>query len=98
MATAAYREEKYCFRAEEFFAKRLFAAITEVRVDKRDIILAEARSRRKRPRLRLDGKLVIVATDHAGRKVSGWGSDLLGVGDLYSYLVRTLRVPLTAAK
>ena len=95
MATAPYHEEKYCFRPEEFFPKRLFEAITEVRVDKPEIILAEARSRRKRARLTLDGKLVILATDHPGRRVTGLGSDPLGMGDRYSYLARALRVLTT---
>lgn len=73
----------------------MFDAITNVRVDRPDIILAEARNRRRRPRLTLDGKLVIVATDHPGRRVTSLGADPLGMGDRHSYLARALRVLTT---
>src|SRR5215813_12036409 len=66
--TTAYRAGEYCFQPEEFFPKRLFEAITDARVNQPELILAEARNRRKRPRLTLDGKLVILATDHPGRR------------------------------
>ncbi|MGH9448167.1 MAG: Cgl0159 family (beta/alpha)8-fold protein, partial [Terriglobia bacterium] len=95
MATAAHHHGEYCFQPGEFFPMRLFEAITDVRVDRPEVILEEARSRRKRPRLTLDGRLAILATDHPGRRVTGWAGDLLGMGDRHAYLARALRV-LTA--
>jgi hypothetical protein len=95
MVTSAYRIGEYRFSPEGFFPKRLFEAITDVRVDRPEIIFAEARNRRKRPRLTLDGKLVILATDHPGRRVTGLGADPLGMGDRHSYLARALRILTT---
>ncbi len=96
MTTTARREEGCCFKPEDYLPEMLFEAITDVRVDNPEIILAEARSRRKRPRLTLDGKLVILATDHPGRRVTGLGAeDSLGMGNRHSYLARALRVLTT---
>ena len=95
MAAAANRPKDYCFRPEDFFPRKLFDKITDVRVDNPEIILAEARNRRKRPRLTLDGKLVILATDHPGRRVTGLGPDTLAMGDRHGYLARALRVLTT---
>jgi hypothetical protein len=96
MATSAYEIGEYRFSPEEFLPRRLFEAITDVRVDRPDVILTEARARRRRPRLTLDGKLVILATDHPGRRVTNLGgADRLGMGDRHSYLARALRVLTT---
>jgi hypothetical protein len=95
MATVAHHRKEYSFQPEEFLPKRLFEAITQVRVDRPEVILEEARARRRRPRLTLDGKLVIVATDHPGRRVTGWAGNPLGMGDRHSYLARALRVLAT---
>lgn len=95
MATAAHRGSGYQFQAEEFLPKRFYKAITEVRVDRPEIVLAEARNRRKRARLTVDGKLVIVATDHPGRRVTELRSDPIGMGDRHDYLARALRVLMT---
>jgi DhnA family fructose-bisphosphate aldolase class Ia len=95
MATAVCHPGTYRFAPEEFLPKRLFEAITDVRVDRPEMILAEAERRRKRPRLTLDGKLVILATDHPGRRVTALGADPLGMGDRQSYLARALRVLTT---
>ncbi len=95
MATSAYQIGEYHFSPEEFLPKKLFEAITDARVDRPEIILAEARKRRKRPWLTIDGKLVILATDHPGRRVTGLGADPLGMGDRHSYLARALRVLTT---
>jgi hypothetical protein len=92
---SAYHIGQYTFAPEEFLPKRLFEAITDVRVDRPESILAEARARRRRPRLTLDGKLVILATDHPGRRVTGLGAEPLGMGDRHSYLARALRVLTT---
>ena len=96
MATAAIHEKETCFQPEAYFPKGLFEAITDVRVDRPETILAEARNRKRRARLTRDGKLVILATDHPGRRVTVLGSaDPLGMGDRHSYLARALRVLTT---
>ena len=95
MAAHAYHLGKNPFSPEEFLPKRLFEAITDVRVDRPEIILAEARKRRKRQRLTLDGKLVILATDHPGRRVTELGTAPLVMGNRHSYLARALRVLTT---
>jgi hypothetical protein len=95
MPTTAYSLGTYCFRPEDFLPERLFEAITDVRVDKPEMILAEATRRRRRSRLTLDGKLVVLATDHPGRRVTDLPGDPLGMGDRHSYLARALRVLTT---
>ena len=95
MATHAKPIGQNPFSPEEYLPKPLFEAITDVRVDRPEIILAEARMRRRRQRLTLDGKLVILATDHPGRRVTNLGSNPLVMGDRLSYLARALRVLTT---
>jgi hypothetical protein len=95
MAGTGYKLGDYCFDPEEFLPKKLFEAITDVRVDNPDVILAEATRRRRRSRLAIDGRLVILATDHPGRRVTGLPGDPLGMGDRQSYLARALRVLTT---
>jgi hypothetical protein len=85
----------YCFKPDEFLPQKLFDAITDVRVDNPGLIFAEAARRRRRARLCLDGRLVVLATDHPGRRVTASGGDPLGMGDRRSYLARALRVLLT---
>ena len=95
MPTAIYSLGTYCFRPEDFLPMRLFEAITEVRVSNPEAVLEEATRRRRRPRLTLDGKLVVLATDHPGRRVTNLPGDPLGMGDRHSYLARALRVLTT---
>lgn len=59
------------------------------------MILTEATCRRRRSRLALDGKLVVLATDHPGRRVTNLPGYPLGMGDRHSYLARALRVLTT---
>jgi hypothetical protein len=86
---------KHLFSPEEFLPSRWIEAITDVRVDRPGIVFEEAARRRKRARLTLDGKLVILATDHPGRRVTALGSDPLAMGDRHGYLARALRVLTT---
>jgi hypothetical protein len=88
-------QNAYRFDPAAFLPERLYAAITGVRVDNPELIFAEAARRRRRSRLAPDGKLVILATDHPGRRVAGIPADPLGMGDRRSYLARALRVLLT---
>jgi hypothetical protein len=95
MASSVLAPADYCFQPEEFLPKKLYEAITDVRVNNPDMILAEARNRQKRARLTLDGRLVVLATDHPGRRVTALHDDPLGMANRHSYLARALRV-LTA--
>jgi hypothetical protein len=89
-----YELGDYCFHPADFLPPRLVDAITGVRVENPDLILAEAAQRRRRGRLTLDGRLVILATDHPGRRVTGIPGDPLAMADRHSYLARALRVLL----
>jgi DhnA family fructose-bisphosphate aldolase class Ia len=96
MASTTYQIGEYRFSPEEFLPRKLFEAITDFRVDRPQAILEEANRRRKRMSLTLDGRLVIVATDHPGRRVTGLtAGDPLGMGNRHSYLARALRVLTT---
>src|SRR5215471_18253540 len=95
MVTAAHHIGEHRFSPEQFLPMKLFEAITDVRVDRPELIMMEATRRRRRPRLTLDGKLVILATDHPGRRVTNLGADPLVMGDRHSYLARALRVLTT---
>jgi hypothetical protein len=89
-----YQLGDYCFPPAEYLPQRLFEAITEVRVENPELVVAESARRRRRGRLTLDGRLVILATDHPGRRVTGIPGDPLAMGDRHSYLARALRVLL----
>lgn len=88
----AYSVGDYEFKTEAFFPKRLFDEITGVRINEPDIILKEAQSRKRRKKLTLDGKLVILATDHPGRRVTTLRDTPLGLADRFEYLGRVLRI------
>ncbi len=82
----------YQFRLEDFFPKSLFHKITEARVDHRDKVIKHIEERKRRTKLTRDGKLIILAADHPGRRVTALRNDPIGMGDRYEYLGRVLRV------
>jgi hypothetical protein len=90
--TKEYTLGDYTFELERFFPMHIFERITEVRVDAPEIIERQAKARRKRKRLTLDGKLTILAADHPARGVTGIGGDPFKMGDRHQYLGRILRV------
>lgn len=94
MSQIVYSAENQCFDFQAFLPERLFRAITDFRVQNPELIFVEATRRRRRSRLTNDGRLVILATDHPGRRVTGIPGDPLGMGDRHSYLARALRVLL----
>jgi DhnA family fructose-bisphosphate aldolase class Ia len=83
---------KYEFSVEDFFPKKLFYQITEARVEQTEAILNHAKKRKRRKKLTKDGKLIILAADHPGRRVTSLRNDPIGMGDRYEYLGRVLRV------
>jgi len=84
--------EEYRFDLEKFFPKRIFRAITDVRVNRPEVVEEMALAREQRPRLTYDGRLIIIATDHPARGVTVSGGQPLIMGNRQEYLGRTLRV------
>ncbi len=80
------------FNVEDFFPKKLFYQITEVRVNSPRFVFEHALKRKRRKNFTNDGKLVILAADHPGRRVTAMRDDPIGMGDRFEYLGRVLRV------
>ena len=64
-----YKLNGYKFDVGEFFSERIKDLITEIRVDRPEIVQAEALSRVRREKLTRDGRLTVLATaaDAGGR-------------------------------
>jgi len=88
----AYSIGDYKFVTEEFFPLRVKDMITEIRVDRPEVIISEALARVRRPKLTTDGKLTVLATDHPARRVTNVGKNPMAMGDRLEYLGRILRV------
>lgn len=82
----------FAYSSRAFFPERIFGLLTDLRVNKPQLIYEEAQKRKQRKELTRDGKLLILACDHPGRHVANVGSDLIGMGDRLDYLSRILRV------
>lgn len=87
-----YKVNGYKFHLEDFFPVNLFHRITDARIEEREQIIEHAKKRKKRSKLTKDGKLIILAADHPGRRVTALRNDPLRMGDRYEYLGRVLRV------
>ena len=70
----------------------LFAAVTNVRVERPIIVQEEAERRKRRAVPAPQGTLVILAADHPARNVLSLKDDPLGMADRHAYLARILRV------
>ena len=75
-----------------FLPPDLYAAITDVRIERPAIVQEEAERRKRRSVPAPDGALVILAADHPGRNVLNVKDDPLGMADRHAYLARILRV------
>ncbi len=95
MTSGRYEIGDYRFDPAAYLPERLFGAITDVRVDRPEVIYEAADGRRRRERLTVEGRLVILATDHPGRRVTPIRDDPLAMGDRHAYLSRALRVLTT---
>ncbi len=82
----------FAYSSRAFFPERIFNLLTDLRVNKPQLIHEEAQKRKQRSELTRDGKLLILACDHPGRHVSNVGSDPIGMGDRLDYLSRITRV------
>jgi hypothetical protein len=80
------------FDPENTLATELFEEITEIRVHHPEVIEREAKRRRKRVKLTVDGKLALVAADHPGRGVTKIRGDQLAMGDRYQLIARVRRL------
>src|SRR5260370_32206208 len=80
------------FSAAEFLPLKIREMLCSLRVCDPDRALRTAKSRKRRARLTVDGKLSIVAADHPARRVTKVGDDPLGAADRHAYLARVLRV------
>ena len=87
-----YAVGDYCFEVEAFFPKRVMNRITEVRVDRPEIIQIVAEARKRRSAITRDGRLTILACDHPARRITKSGDDELIMGNRQEYLGRILRV------
>ncbi|MDE3058851.1 MAG: hypothetical protein KGJ59_12930 [Bacteroidota bacterium] len=87
-----HKSAAFEFSVEKYFPRTLFYQITDARVDRRDAILNHAAKRKRRRTLTNDGKLLILAADHPGRRVTALRDDPIAMGDRYEYLGRVLRV------
>lgn len=97
MTNTTYTLGDYGFDVSEFFPQHIFDAITDIRVNKPEVIVEEARRRQRRKKLTIDGKLSILATDHPGRGVTAVGGDPLLMGNRQEFLGRALRVVTSSA-
>jgi DhnA family fructose-bisphosphate aldolase class Ia len=88
----AYDLKGYKYDSTEFFCRCMKDQVTEIRVNRGNIVLAEAMARRKRTSITKDGKLAILACDHPGRRVTNVGSNAFAMANRLQYLGRVLRV------
>ena len=80
------------FEPSSFFPTKLFARITEYRVERPDLPRSLLLARRRRRSLTRDGKLVLLAADHPARMVTSIRDDPLRMGRRHDLLGRVLRV------
>lgn len=85
---------EYKFKVEDFFPKKLFEEVTELRIKHAGSgwVKKLATSRERRIVLAPDDKLTILAADHPARMVTSVLGDKTLLGNRYEYLGRILRV------
>ncbi|MHA1682321.1 MAG: Cgl0159 family (beta/alpha)8-fold protein [Promethearchaeota archaeon] len=81
----------YRFKARKFLPERFVFRLTDIRMNKPEIIAEGAKNRVKRKKLAKDGRMVIIAADHPGRNVTSVGDDPYLMGDRQQYLGRITR-------
>ena len=92
MPAGKYDLAGYEWDYQQFFPTDLFYRITDLRVDSPDLVLDEARRRRRRERITRNGKLLILAIDHPGRRVTPCRDNPLRMGNRHEYLARAVRI------
>jgi DhnA family fructose-bisphosphate aldolase class Ia/sugar phosphate isomerase/epimerase len=89
-----YALGSFYFQTRRFLTETLFDRINEVRMGKPQAITDAVQARKKRDCIAPDGRLVIVAADHPGRRVTSVGSNPTAMGDRMDYLGRIMRTML----
>lgn len=89
-----YSLGSFFFQTRRFLTEHLFDLITEVRLGKPQAIKDAVQARKRRQTLTVDGRLVIVAADHPGRRVTAVGANPAAMGDRMDYLGRIIRTML----
>jgi hypothetical protein len=87
-----YSIGNYAFKVEDFLPMNLFGEITDVRVDRKKIILTETKERIRRKKLTNDGKLTTLAAHHPARMLTQVGDNPIAMGNRHELLGRILRV------
>lgn len=82
----------YVFPAERFLPPSVFARITDLRLERPDLVREELSRRKRRRVLAPDGRLVLLAADHPARYLTNVGADATAMGDRLQFLARILRV------
>ena len=80
------------FEHEAVLSTGAFEQVTELRIQRPGVVQEEARRRKKRSALTRDGRLVLLALDHAARGVTQIRQDKLAMGDRHELLARARRV------
>jgi DhnA family fructose-bisphosphate aldolase class Ia len=83
------------FQTSGFFPQKLYDQITEIRINKPELITNSAERRSRPEDITYDGKLTLLAADHPARRVTTAGGDPIAIGDRYELLGRILRVLAT---
>lgn len=84
--------KNYRFELESFFPRPLFNSITDIRIERKEAVTEESKTRIRRTHRIIDGKLSILAADHPGRIVVNYKDNPILMGNRYEYLGRILRV------
>ncbi|MDR7507900.1 MAG: hypothetical protein QN173_09885 [Armatimonadota bacterium] len=80
------------FSPDAFLPPAAVARITDVRIQRPQVVEEEAAARRRREQIAPDGRLVLLAADHPARGVLRAGADPLAMGSRRALLARILRV------
>ncbi len=88
--TVNYALGGYRFKTRKFFPEKLFFQITQAKIDTPQIIMDQAKKRKRRQSL-MESNLLIIAADHPGRYVTSVGADPIAMGDRQQYLGRIIR-------
>ena len=80
------------FNYKEFISKEIFNDICEIKVNTPEIIKSEAISRKRRTNITKDGRLIILATDHSARMITGYDNDPIRMGNKHEQLSSIVRI------
>ena len=82
----------YKFQIEEFFPKKLFFKITDIKLHNANTIIKKESEHRIKKEPPWDTNLVIIAADHPARNVTRIGNNIIAMANRYEYLGRIIRI------